>query len=261
LFFNDEGDERAGLVPETTSYVADVRDLSNPFLVRAIRHFGGCWIDHDEMVRGDRVYQAQYTAGVRVIDVSDPLTPTEVAYFDTHPENNAQSFDGVWGVYAGFPRRVVIASDIERGLFVLCDEPDRPIAGFTVDPNPGRCGTSIHLDASSSAPCDPTHPITTYEWDFDYDGSFLADKTGIKVTREYVTSGDRAVALRVTNDIGAQDVSVFAISVECSTPIPTVSEWGLMATALLLVTAGSLVIVRRRPSSAYPTYGHPVGPE
>ena len=37
---------------------------------------------------------------------------------------------------------------------------------------------------------------------------------------------------------------------EACAGIPTVSEWGLVAMALLVLTAGTLVYARRRPTSA-----------
>lgn len=120
LFFNDELDELYGTVPSTRTYVADVQDLANPSLAHTYDH-PGCWTDHNLIVQGDRVFNAHYAAGLRVLDAADPLNLAEVAYFDTHPGDNAQGFEGVWGVYV-FPSGIILASDRERGLFVLCIE-------------------------------------------------------------------------------------------------------------------------------------------
>ncbi len=248
LFFNDELDESRGAVSSTRTYVADVQNLSSPSLVHTYDH-PGCWIDHNLITRGGRIYHAHYAAGLRVVDAGDPLALSEIAYFDTHPESNVQDFVGAWGVYS-FPERIVLISDMERGLFVLCDEPDRPVPGFTVDQNPGSCAESISFDATGSTTCDPDRTLVTYEWDLDYDGvSFNVDATGSTTTHAYGAGGEYTVALRVTDDLAVQETSTLAISVsEC---IPAVSEWGLVAMTLLVLSAGTLVLTKRRsPSTA-----------
>ncbi len=216
VIFNDELEERDGLVANTTVYVADVQNLLAPFLAATFTHPTGCWIDHDLMVRGSRVYQAQYSAGLRVLDISNPLVPFETAYFDTHPEDNVLAFTGMWGSYAGFPTRVVIGSDMERGLYVLCDEPERPIAGFVMDANPADCNQLVAFDAASSTHCTALRSVVAYEWDFDYDGvAFSVDASGVAVSHAFSTEGKHSVALRVTDDDSPShtDISVLTIDV------------------------------------------------
>ena len=119
LYVNDELDERLNpAVRRMTTYVVRVTDLTAPKLVRAVR-----WpiaaIDHNSMVRGDRLFLAAYRGGLRVIDISRPKKPRQVGYFDTYPEDDTTGFSGAWGVYAAFSSGTVVVSDIERGLFVL----------------------------------------------------------------------------------------------------------------------------------------------
>jgi len=59
-----------------------------------------------------------YTDGVRIIDASKPDNLVEVAYYDTYPQTNA-GFNGVWGVTPYLPSGLVIASDINTGLYVF----------------------------------------------------------------------------------------------------------------------------------------------
>jgi len=228
LIFNDELEELNGLVSNTTVYVADVQNLSLPFLAATFTHPTGCWIDHDLHVRENRVYQAQYGHGMSVLDIGNPLAPTEVAYFDTHPEDNPQDFVGMWGSFAGFPTRVVIGSDMERGLFVLCDEPEKPLAGFVLD-RPSAClGELVTFDAGSSTHCTPARSLVAYEWDFDYDGlNFDVDATGLTTQHGYPQSGVHAVALRVTDDTNPAHTDISALTVtvtECS-PAPPNIVW------------------------------------
>ncbi len=118
LFLGDEFDEFQDVVPTTTTYVFDVQDLDAAFLVTSFTN-GSCSIDHNMMVRGPRLFQANYTSGLRIFDVTDVNAVTEIGHFDTHPESNATSTEGAWGVYSDLPSGVVLISDIERGLFVL----------------------------------------------------------------------------------------------------------------------------------------------
>lgn len=216
VVFNDELEEASGFVTNTTVYVANVSNLQAPTLAATFTHPNGCWIDHDLIIKGNRVYQAQYSAGLRVLDISNPLVPVEVAYFDTHPEDNSLSFTGMWGSYTGYPSRLIVGSDIERGLFVLCDEPEKPVAGFFVDTAAAACDATITFDGSGSTHCTASGTIVAYDWDFDYDGvTFDVDAVGSVVQHAYPIAGAYDAALRVTdNSIPSHsDISVFEVRV------------------------------------------------
>ncbi len=126
VIFNDELDERDGFVSRTTTYVADVSNLSAPTLAGTFE-FQSCNIDHNLMVRGDFVYEANYATGLRVLNFESRPNLTEFAHFDTHPEDNATDFEGTWGVFSDFASGNVIVSDRQRGLFVFANpEPPPP---------------------------------------------------------------------------------------------------------------------------------------
>ena len=104
----------------TRTVVFDFTDLDNPSF--KMDYFGqSAAIDHNGYVKGNNYYQANYTAGMRVIDVSgiSSNTMTEIGFFDTHPENNNTRFNGAWSVYPYFSSGNIIISDIERGLFIV----------------------------------------------------------------------------------------------------------------------------------------------
>lgn len=148
LFMNDEYDELLGLTTRTTTYVVDVSDLLTPQVVRT---FGEdtCAIDHNLMLQGRYVYEANYSLGLRVFDASNALDIQPVGYFDTFPGSNVQGFFGAWGVFSGFPSGFVAVSDINRGLFVLgydCDNNGVSDAEELEDPG-GDCNGNLVLDA------------------------------------------------------------------------------------------------------------------
>ncbi len=118
VFVNDELDEPYAGMPGARTFVFNVEDLENPVYVRY-------WTndvtarDHNCMVRGDFLFEANYQSGLRVIDVSDVDRMAEVGFFDTHPVGQGYSFAGAWGVFTDYPSGVVVVSDMNEGLFVL----------------------------------------------------------------------------------------------------------------------------------------------
>ena len=69
LYVDDELDERNELVDRTRTLVFDVTDLDAP--TRAATFFGATGaIDHNQYIAGSYAYQANYTSGLRVLDVA-----------------------------------------------------------------------------------------------------------------------------------------------------------------------------------------------
>lgn len=116
----DEGDEFLGRVQNTTTRVWDLTDLDDPTIATTFFNDTPS-IDHNMYTEGDQLFQANYTTGLRVLDVSDPTDPRETAFFDVYPENDAATFEGgAWNVYPYFRQpNVVAVSSIDRGLFLL----------------------------------------------------------------------------------------------------------------------------------------------
>lgn len=76
---------------------------------------------HNVFVKGDFIYIAYYADGFRVLDISTPSIPIEVAFYKTYsnPTTNPPFFVGAWGVYPYFPSGLVTVSDMNSGLYVL----------------------------------------------------------------------------------------------------------------------------------------------
>ncbi|MCX7878856.1 MAG: T9SS type A sorting domain-containing protein, partial [Ignavibacteria bacterium] len=75
-------------------------------------------IIHNVELYGNYLFAAHYTAGLRIIDVTEPYLPVEKAYYDTYPPDNGFTFNGCWGVYI-FPSEKIVASDRSTGLYVF----------------------------------------------------------------------------------------------------------------------------------------------
>ena len=119
LLIGDELDELNFGAP-TRTHVFDVIDLDAPAYVFAFEASTPS-IDHNLYVLGNRVFQANYTSGLRILEFTDlgNQQMTEIAFFDTFPASNAINFDGAWSVYPFLPSGNVIVSDVINGLFVL----------------------------------------------------------------------------------------------------------------------------------------------
>lgn len=99
--------------------VWDIRDLNNITFVRDWQPTGiTTAIVHNIETYGNYAVIAHYTAGIRILNISNPSNPVEVAWYDTYPSSNSTNFSGCWGVYK-FSSGKIIGSDISNGLFVI----------------------------------------------------------------------------------------------------------------------------------------------
>ncbi|MEX0906610.1 MAG: choice-of-anchor B family protein [Balneolaceae bacterium] len=119
FFMNDELDEMQN-GHNTRTYVWDVQDLDDPQMIGFYQH-NTTSIDHNLYIYNDIMYQANYMAGLRVLDVSnrDPQSIREIGYFDTTPDQTKPGSKGLWSVYPWFSNNTVVVSDINNGLFIL----------------------------------------------------------------------------------------------------------------------------------------------
>ncbi|MEM8907602.1 MAG: choice-of-anchor B family protein [Bacteroidota bacterium] len=133
LFLDDELDE-SNFNHNTKTYVFNLTDLDNPTL-HMVYQSSFAAIDHNQYVRGNYLYQANYRAGLRILDISDidNTNINEVAYFDVYPSDDAVGFNGVWSVYPFFESGNLVLSGIK-------DVNDNPSGGlFVVNANLPHC--------------------------------------------------------------------------------------------------------------------------
>ena len=174
LLLDDELDERnVSSVTNTRTLIWNVTDLDNP--VHQGDHAGvSTSIDHNQYIIGDYSYQANYTSGLRILDISDIANNnlSEVAFFDIYPANDNSNFNGAWSVYPYFASGNVIVSGIEQGLYILrpsLDEPDTPpevhiLNPVSNDPTPLTGNAQIQINATDAEDDDGT---LTVEWNMD----------------------------------------------------------------------------------------------
>jgi choice-of-anchor B domain-containing protein len=123
FYLDDEGDELAGTAPRTRTVVFDLTDLEDPVVAKEF-YGNTAASDHNLYVKGRYMYQSNYVAGLRVVDIQDPANPVEVGHFDTVPfGENLPGFAGSWSNYPYFKSGVVAATSMREGLFLIRYQP------------------------------------------------------------------------------------------------------------------------------------------
>jgi choice-of-anchor B domain-containing protein len=154
FLLDDELDE-ATFGHNTRTRIWDLSELDNITETNLIAVFEGATsaIDHNLYVQGDCAFEANYRAGLSILDIRTISTPSEIGYFDIYPADDLPEFNAAWSNYPYFASGTVVVSGIEQGLFVLT--PNLPAV---VDGGP---------DCSMSAPPPPPPPTTIHVGDLD----------------------------------------------------------------------------------------------
>jgi choice-of-anchor B domain-containing protein len=182
-------------------------------------------IVHNVHVIGRYVYAAWYTAGVRIIDMADPLHPREVGYYDTYPGQSG-TFNGVWEVYGWLPSGKILASDRNSGLYVLTFN---GAVGASVSGTVRRAGSGAPIPGASIFVPELDRTILADAQGSYYVGAVEGDEVTLRASRFGFTSASARVTLTgdVHHDIelSLADVGTVAINAvdAAGTPIPEFS--------------------------------------
>ncbi|KAH6906444.1 hypothetical protein BKA70DRAFT_1151158 [Coprinopsis sp. MPI-PUGE-AT-0042] len=132
LLLDDEYDEYdktvSALDQHATTYIWNITSLEAPILSGTFKS-PSIAIDHNQYIKNYFSYQAQYGAGLRILDVSSVRAdPTgggihEVAFLDIFPEDDQKvadpDFFGSWHNYPFFKSGHVVLNTFDRGAFVV----------------------------------------------------------------------------------------------------------------------------------------------
>ena len=120
FYLNDEGDEVSNIVDATRTVIFDITELDDPTVAAEYKADNNA-IDHNLYIKGDLMYQTNYTAGLRIIDIADRENPVEVGFFDTVPygPNDNSPVLGAWSSYPYFESGVIVVTSGREGVFFL----------------------------------------------------------------------------------------------------------------------------------------------
>lgn len=191
LYVNDELEE-SYYAQRTKFYIYDLSDLTNLQQVSTFE-YPGLDIDHNIYVHGRFAYQSNYSAGLRMLDVSDPTSPLEVGYLDLRPGYSGVRFTSNWSNYV-FPSGIIAISDIETGLILLRPElqetttpPDLVVDGDVFQLANGELEGAFYVYNNGTGPATEVEVIVSGQrwWDsstgnlyidtFDYSPSLPTD--------------------------------------------------------------------------------------
>lgn len=196
---DDELDE-TNFGHNTRTWIWDLVDLDLPQVIGSFFSTSTA-IDHNQFIRGNFDFQANYRAGLRVLSLENVASASlsQVGFFDIYPANDSANFNGAWSVYPFFPSGTVVVNGIEQGVFVLrpnlCSAPPAPTS-LTATANGDN-----RVDLSWNAPGAP--PGTEFRVDRAYGscgtGAFLPIAEGLTATNysDAAASGGLANSYRV----------------------------------------------------------------
>ena len=148
MLLGDEGDE-FDFGFDTRTLVFNISDLDN--IVLHMEYEGETSsVDHNGYVIGDKYYLANYSSGLRVVDISDIENGnmTASSYFDSYPSNNNANYDGSWNVYPFFESGNIVISGT-NGFTLVRDNSslgssDTDLENFNLYPNPAKNKLTIN---------------------------------------------------------------------------------------------------------------------
>ncbi|MBX7045598.1 MAG: choice-of-anchor B family protein [Ignavibacteria bacterium] len=142
----------------------NIEDIYNPVLIKIYNPMGfSSDVIHNVELYGNIVVLAYYTAGVQVVDVSNPANPVCIGFNDFY-SGPTPDFWGCWAVYKFPGSGKIIASDRTNGLYVLRNAPPPasiPVANFLSDSPAITIGGEVgFFDISSGNPSSRIWTIT-----------------------------------------------------------------------------------------------------
>ncbi|MBK9283726.1 MAG: choice-of-anchor B family protein [Sphingobacteriaceae bacterium] len=106
--------------------LVDVQNLANVQPVTTFQPFLTTTPHNPYVVGNDFVYVSSYQDGLYMYNIATPSAPFIAGYFDTHPQGGANAgnyfnadYRGNWGAYPYLPSGLIIAADMQNGVFIL----------------------------------------------------------------------------------------------------------------------------------------------
>ena len=104
----------------------DVQNLNNIQPVQTFQPFSGTTPHNPFLIGNKWAIVSCYQDGLYIYDISQPGNAAVSGYFDTYPQSGGNignyfgaDYRGNWGAYPYLPSGIIIAADMQNGLFIL----------------------------------------------------------------------------------------------------------------------------------------------
>ncbi len=114
-------------------HLVDVQNLSNISPVQSFKPYTNTTPHNPYLIGNNIAIVSCYEDGVNIYNISQPANICLTGYFDTYPQfggnqpsYSGQTYRGNWGAYPYLPSGILLANDMQNGLFIL-----NPTAAYT----------------------------------------------------------------------------------------------------------------------------------
>ena len=98
----------------------DVQNFSNISPIAAFKPYAATTPHNPYLIGNDIAVISCYEDGLFIYNIAQPANPCMVGYFDTYPQGpSSGNYRGNWGAYPYLPSGIIIANDMQNGVFIL----------------------------------------------------------------------------------------------------------------------------------------------
>jgi choice-of-anchor B domain-containing protein len=154
-------------VPRNLSVkLIDVSDLQNISIESTFKSTEGATAHNPYIFGTNRAVIAYYMDGLQIYNIENPALPVRTGYFDTDTTDGINNnynqpntaYRGCWGAYVDLPSKLILASDMQNGLFVLnadialgvSEKNNASKNKITIYPNPVINTVSVNLQLENA---------------------------------------------------------------------------------------------------------------
>jgi hypothetical protein len=107
-------------------HIIDVQNFSNVQPIKTFNPFPQTTPHNPYLIGNDIAVVSCYEDGIMIYNIATPTVPCLTGYFDTYPQSgghnagySSQAYRGNWGAYPYLPSGLIIANDMQNGVFIL----------------------------------------------------------------------------------------------------------------------------------------------
>lgn len=107
-------------------HIADVQNLNNIQMKSSVKAYLNTTPHNPYIVGNDKAILSCYQDGLLIYNIANPSSPVLTGYFDTHPQGGGNvgnyfgsDYRGNWGAHPWLPSGLIVANDMQNGVFIL----------------------------------------------------------------------------------------------------------------------------------------------